>query len=89
MKAEPEWASKSKNVTQKSMDYLLKTEPSTYSFSDLQREKITIWDGVSNELSLLLRLAVDNSIIAVPLELQLGKLLSHPHVERVMQEQVG
>jgi predicted RNA-binding protein with PUA-like domain len=30
------------------MDYLLKTEPSVYSFSDLEREKITIWDGVTN-----------------------------------------
>ncbi len=30
------------------MIYLLKTEPSTYSFSDLQREKETIWDGVTN-----------------------------------------
>src|SRR4029077_15159919 len=30
------------------MDYLLKTEPSTYSFADLQKEKTTIWDGVSN-----------------------------------------
>jgi predicted RNA-binding protein with PUA-like domain len=34
------------------MDYLLKTEPSTYSFSDLQREKATIWDGVSNPVAL-------------------------------------
>jgi len=30
------------------MYYLLKTEPSVYSFSDLQREKTTIWDGVTN-----------------------------------------
>lgn len=30
------------------MDYLLKTEPSVYSFSDLEREKNTIWDGVTN-----------------------------------------
>lgn len=30
------------------MPYLLKTEPSTYSFADLQREKQTIWDGVTN-----------------------------------------
>ena len=30
------------------MDYLLKTEPTVYSFSDLQREKTTIWDGVTN-----------------------------------------
>jgi predicted RNA-binding protein with PUA-like domain len=28
--------------------YLLKTEPSEYSFADLQRDKATIWDGVSN-----------------------------------------
>jgi predicted RNA-binding protein with PUA-like domain len=34
------------------MDYLLKTEPSTYSFADLQREKITVWDGVSNPVAL-------------------------------------
>jgi predicted RNA-binding protein with PUA-like domain len=30
------------------MFYLLKTEPSVYSFADLQREKNTIWDGVTN-----------------------------------------
>lgn len=30
------------------MSYLLKTEPSTYSFADLQRDKETIWDGVTN-----------------------------------------
>lgn len=33
------------------MDYLLKTEPSTYSFGDLQREKSTVWDGVSNPVA--------------------------------------
>jgi len=31
-----------------SQDYLLKTEPSEYSFADLQRDAATIWDGVSN-----------------------------------------
>ena len=31
-----------------SLDYLLKTEPSEYSFADLQRDKVTVWDGVSN-----------------------------------------
>jgi len=31
-----------------SQDYLLKTEPSEYSFADLQRDSTTIWDGVSN-----------------------------------------
>jgi predicted RNA-binding protein with PUA-like domain len=30
------------------MYYLLKTEPSVYSFADLQREKNTVWDGVTN-----------------------------------------
>ena len=34
------------------MDYLLKTEPSTYSFADLQKEKSTIWDGVSNPVAM-------------------------------------
>jgi predicted RNA-binding protein with PUA-like domain len=28
--------------------YLLKTEPSEYSFADLQCDKTTVWDGVSN-----------------------------------------
>jgi len=30
------------------MAYLLKTEPSVYSFRDLEREGETIWDGVTN-----------------------------------------
>jgi predicted RNA-binding protein with PUA-like domain len=34
------------------MDYLLKTEPSTYSFTDLLKEKTTVWDGVSNPVAL-------------------------------------
>jgi predicted RNA-binding protein with PUA-like domain len=28
--------------------YLLKTEPSEYSFANLQRDKRTLWDGISN-----------------------------------------
>jgi predicted RNA-binding protein with PUA-like domain len=28
--------------------YLLKTEPGVYSFSDLERDKETLWDGVTN-----------------------------------------
>jgi predicted RNA-binding protein with PUA-like domain len=31
-----------------SQDYLLKTEPSEYSFADLQRDGATEWEGVSN-----------------------------------------
>jgi predicted RNA-binding protein with PUA-like domain len=34
------------------MDYLLKTEPTTYSFADLQRDKNTVWDGVANPVAL-------------------------------------
>jgi predicted RNA-binding protein with PUA-like domain len=33
-------------------DYLLKTEPTVYSFADLQRDKVTEWDGVSNPTAL-------------------------------------
>ncbi|OLC91545.1 MAG: ubiquinol-cytochrome C reductase [Acidobacteria bacterium 13_1_40CM_4_58_4] len=33
-------------------DYLLKTEPSAYSFADLQRDKETTWDGVHNPVAL-------------------------------------
>ncbi|MGB2592414.1 MAG: EVE domain-containing protein [Candidatus Acidiferrum sp.] len=29
-------------------EYLLKTEPSEYSFADLQKDGVTVWDGVSN-----------------------------------------
>ena len=34
------------------MPYLLKTEPSAYSFAALQRDKETIWDGVTNPVAL-------------------------------------
>jgi predicted RNA-binding protein with PUA-like domain len=33
-------------------DYLLKTEPSEYSFADLQKDNATVWDGVSNPVAL-------------------------------------
>jgi predicted RNA-binding protein with PUA-like domain len=32
--------------------FLVKTEPSTYSFADLERDKKTVWDGVSNPVAL-------------------------------------
>jgi predicted RNA-binding protein with PUA-like domain len=34
------------------MPYLLKTEPTVYSFADLQRENTTVWDGVANPVAL-------------------------------------
>ena len=33
------------------MHYLLKTEPSVYSFANLQKEQSTIWDGVTNPVA--------------------------------------
>jgi predicted RNA-binding protein with PUA-like domain len=33
------------------MPYLLKTEPTVYSFADLQRDQSTIWDGVTNPVA--------------------------------------
>ena len=33
------------------MYYLLKTEPTVYSFADLQKEQSTIWDGVTNPVA--------------------------------------
>ena len=33
------------------MYYLLKTEASTYSFADLQRDGTTVWDGVTNPVA--------------------------------------
>ena len=32
--------------------YLLKTEPTEYSFADLQKDKKTVWDGVHNPVAL-------------------------------------
>ena len=33
------------------MRYLLKTEPTVYSFSNLQRDGKTVWDGVTNPVA--------------------------------------
>ena len=33
------------------MYYLLKTEPDVYSFQQLQQEKQTVWDGVTNPVA--------------------------------------
>lgn len=32
--------------------WLFKTEPTHYSYADLERDKKTVWDGVSNNLAL-------------------------------------
>jgi predicted RNA-binding protein with PUA-like domain len=34
------------------MPYLLKTEPTEYSFDDLVRDKTTVWDGITNPVAL-------------------------------------
>jgi len=33
------------------MPYLLKSEPDAYSFSDLERDRETLWDGVTNPVA--------------------------------------
>jgi predicted RNA-binding protein with PUA-like domain len=33
------------------MHYLLKTEPSVYSFANLEKDHSTIWDGVTNPVA--------------------------------------
>lgn len=33
------------------MHYLLKTEPTVYSFANLQKEQSTLWDGVTNPVA--------------------------------------
>jgi predicted RNA-binding protein with PUA-like domain len=53
--------------------YLLKTEPSEYSFANLQRDKATVWDGVTNPA------AVKNLGEMQPgAKLATGKPLAHP-----------
>ena len=34
------------------MNWLLKTEPNEYSYTDLEKEGTTVWDGVKNGLAL-------------------------------------
>jgi predicted RNA-binding protein with PUA-like domain len=36
-----------------SANYLLKTEPSEYSFADLQRDSSTVWEGVANPTAVM------------------------------------
>jgi predicted RNA-binding protein with PUA-like domain len=45
--------------------WLLKTEPETYSFADLQREKRTMWEGVKNAAALinLRRMATGDDVL--------------------------
>ncbi len=45
--------------------WLVKTEPSTYSFADLQREKRTRWEGVKNAAALinLRKMAVGDDVL--------------------------
>ena len=35
------------------MPYLLKSEPEKYSYSDLERDGETVWDGISNPQALM------------------------------------
>lgn len=44
--------------------WLLKTEPSVYSFDDLVREKKGVWDGVRNSLALKYMRAMEKGDLA-------------------------
>ena len=44
-------ANQMRKVLVMSAYYLLKTEPTEYSFANLQRDKVTVWDGVSNPVA--------------------------------------
>ena len=46
--------------------FILKTEPSTYSFQDLVRDKKTVWDGISNPTALKhLRTVVKGDVLLI------------------------
>ena len=47
------------------MHWILKTEPSTFSFADLVKAKRTVWDGVSNPVALkhLREMSVGDDVI--------------------------
>ncbi len=48
------------------MPWLLKTEPSTYSFADLVRDKQTRWDGITNPAALKnLRSAKKGDVVVI------------------------
>src|SRR6266568_4311655 len=46
-------------------------------------------NGASNKQSVLFSCAVNHRIIAISFELKVRKFFLHPHVERVMQEEIG
>lgn len=73
--------------------WLLKTEPSEYSFDDLLREKKTVWDGVTNPLALRYLRAIrkgDALLIYhtgdVRAAVGLGKTLSDPYPDPARQD---
>lgn len=73
--------------------WLLKTEPSEYSFDDLLREKKTVWDGVTNPLALKHLRAIrkgDPLLIYhtgdVRAAVGLGKAVSDPYPDLARQD---
>src|SRR5690606_20449314 len=45
--------------------WLLKTEPSVYSYDDLERDKKTMWDGVTNNAALKNIRAIEKGDLAI------------------------
>ncbi len=73
--------------------WLLKTEPSEYSFDDLVRERKTVWDGVTNPLALQHLRAIrkgDGLLIYhtgdVRAAVGLGKAVSDPYPDPARQD---
>jgi predicted RNA-binding protein with PUA-like domain len=67
--------------------FLLKTEPSEYSFADLLRERQTVWDGVANAaaLSHLRSMQPGDSVLIY----ETGKVKSVVGIARVMSVQLS
>ena len=73
--------------------WLLKTEPSTYSFADLMREQCTTWDGVSNPSALNHLRAMRNGDQAMVYHtgdekavVGIARIVSNPYIDPKLQD---
>ena len=73
--------------------WLLKTEPSAYSYSDLERDKQTVWDGVNNNLALQHLRRMRKSDLAIiyhtgdeKAAVGVAELISDPYPDRKLKE---
>ena len=73
--------------------WLLKTEPSTYSFADLVREQCTTWDGVANPTALKNLRAMKNGDQALIYHtgeekavVGIARIVSNPYTDPAQQD---